>query len=257
MRIRQLTTIAEMTAAVDLFDALWPPGDAGSLIQPEMLRALTKAGNYLAGAFDEDRLVGACLGFFGPPASRSMHSHVAGVSAQHAGIGLALKLDQREWALRHGVETISWTFDPLVGRNAYFNLTKLGATAAEYLPDFYGEMTDGVNQGAGSDRLLVSWDLAAPVGRPVERGDAVIVLGRAADGGPEIGSLDDSLPASPDGVTLLIATPSDIAALRRTDPAMANAWRVALREVLSPLVGEVAGFDRAGFYVVRQKGTGR
>ena len=251
MRIRQVTTIAEMQAVVALFDALWPPGEAGSLIQPEMLRALTKAGNYLAGAFDDsDRLVGACLGFFGPPASRSMHSHVAGVSSPHAGVGLALKLDQRQWALAHGVETISWTFDPLVGRNAYFNLSKLGATAAEYLPDFYGEMTDGVNQGAGSDRLLVSWDLTAPTGRaPAPIVDAVVALGRSADGGPELGSTD--------GETLLVFTPADIEALRRTDPGAAKAWRFAVRKVLAPLVGDVAGFDRTGCYVVRRKGAGR
>jgi predicted GNAT superfamily acetyltransferase len=250
MSIRQLTTIAEMHAAVELFDAIWPPGAAGSLIQPEMLRALTKAGNYLGGAFDGDKLVGACLGFFGPPASRSMHSHVAGVSTPAAGIGLALKLDQRQWALRHGVETISWTFDPLVARNAYFNLTKLGATAAEYLTDFYGEMTDEVNRGFGSDRLLVSWDLTRPVGGPAPSLTApVVALGRSAAGAPEIGSTD--------GETLLIAVPSDMESLRRADPPLAVAWRHALRAVLAPLVADVVGFDRAGGYVVRRKGTGR
>jgi predicted GNAT superfamily acetyltransferase len=249
VNIRQLTTIAEMAEAVALFDRIWPPGDAGSLIQPEMLRALTKAGNYLGGAFLDGKLVGACLGFFGPPASRSMHSHVAGVSVPAAGIGLALKLDQREWALRHGVETISWTFDPLVGRNAYFNLNKLGASAAGYLPDFYGEMTDEVNRGAGSDRLLVSWDLAAPSPKRLDPEHAVIALHRSPDGGPEIGSLD--------GDTLLIATPSDIEALRREDAGKAAAWRMALREVLAPLVPDVVGFDRAGFYVVQRTGAGR
>ena len=250
MTIRQLTTIAEMHAAAELFDAIWPPGAAGSLIQPEMLRALTKAGNYLAGAFIDDKLVGACLAFFGPPGSRSMHSHVAGVSTPAAGIGLALKLDQREWALRHGVGAISWTFDPLVGRNAYFNLTKLGATAAEYLTDFYGEMTDSVNRGFGSDRLLVSWNLTRPVdGSPLSLTEPVIALGRSADGVPELGSTD--------GDTLLIATPSDVESLRRADPSLAVAWRHALREVLPPLIPDVVGFDRAGWYVVQRKGAGR
>ena len=48
-----------------------------------------------------------------------------------------------------------WTYDPLVSRNARFNLVKLGAVGTEYAVDFYGPMRDGVNDGE-SDRLTVT-----------------------------------------------------------------------------------------------------
>src|SRR3712207_7442617 len=62
------------------------------------------------------------------------------------------KLHQRAWAIARGVHEVAWTFDPLVARNAWFNLTKLGARATEYLPNFYGPMDDGINGADESDR---------------------------------------------------------------------------------------------------------
>src|SRR6185312_17408828 len=89
--------------------------------------------------------------------------HIAGVTRAGAGrhIGYALKLHQRAWALDRGLDTVTWTFDPLVRRNAYFNTVKLAARPVEYLVNFYGEMTDEINVGQGSDRLLVEWPLLA------------------------------------------------------------------------------------------------
>ena len=80
-------------------------------------------------------------------------------AARCAGVGFELKQHQRRWCLERGVKTIEWTTDPLVRRNAYFNLTKLGARASDYLVNFYGAMTDGLNAGEESDRLLISWEL--------------------------------------------------------------------------------------------------
>ena len=87
-------------------------------------------------------------------------------------VGYALKLHQRAWALQRGIATITWTFDPLVRRNAYFNLAKLGVRATRYLPNFYGAMQDPINAGDDTDRLLVDWDLASPPKRP-DRGHAL------------------------------------------------------------------------------------
>ncbi|MYV97850.1 GNAT family N-acetyltransferase, partial [Streptomyces sp. SID3343] len=53
--------------------------------------------------------------------------------------------------------------------------------------------------------------------------------------------------------TLLVDVPADIEALRRTDPAAARAWRVAVREVLGGLLADgarVTGFHRKSCYVV-------
>jgi predicted GNAT superfamily acetyltransferase len=267
VRLRELTEFGELQAVCRLYNGIWPSDPSDPPINTELLRALTKAGNYAGGAYDGDTLVGACVGFFGPPADRAMHSHIAGVGAGAAGrgVGYALKLHQRAWALARGVRTVSWTFDPLVRRNAYFNLVKLAATAVEYLPNFYGGALDAVNGADESDRLLVHWELAAgPVtaacagtprhvdARAAGSAGAVIGLDHGDDGGPVPGSLD--------GETVLVAVPPDIETLRRTDPARATHWRLAMREVLGELMAEGArptGFDRAGWYVVTRGDAGR
>src|SRR6478752_4811786 len=171
----------------------------------ELLRAFTKAGNYVGGAFDGDRLVGACVGFFHAPTEDALHSHIAGVLPGLGGrhVGFALKLHQRAWAMLRGVGEIAWTFDPLVSRNAYFNLVKLAARPTEYLPNFYGAMLDSINGDDDSDRLLVRWELRAPAVVAACAGSVVraqvdaelaagatVALGVGSDGGPEPGRLD-------------------------------------------------------------------
>ncbi|GII75250.1 hypothetical protein Sru01_02320 [Sphaerisporangium rufum] len=259
--VRDLTGIPELTGVVGLFAGIWGRA-ANPPVTVELLRAFTKAGNYVAGAFDGGRLVGACVGFFAP-AGGALHSHIAGVAPAAAGrsVGFALKLHQRAWALQRDVGEIDWTFDPLVARNAYFNLVKLAARPVEYLPDFYGPMADAINGDAESDRLLVRWRLRdEAVGRAAlgggaggltadeRRAGAVLALGIAEDGGP--------LPGRLDGVTSLVAVPRDIAALRTADPGLARRWRLALRETLTGLTaagGRIDGFDRAGRYIVRRE----
>jgi predicted GNAT superfamily acetyltransferase len=264
--VRDIADLGEFEAVRRLYDGIWRPVPDNQPVTTELLRALTKAGNYVAGAYDGSQLVGACVGFFGAPADRAMHSHIAGVSAAALGrnVGFALKLHQRAWAMQRGISVIRWTFDPLVGRNAYFNLVKLGTVATEYLPNFYGGMHDGINASDQTDRLLVRWDLDAPAvaaacaGNPSPRTadaerarGAVVGVGRSADGLPVPGTLD--------GDTILVAVPHDIAALRAADPALAGQWRFAVRDALAPLLragAEVAGFDRSGWYIV-VRGAGR
>jgi predicted GNAT superfamily acetyltransferase len=55
---------------------------------------------------------------------------------------------------------------------------------------------------------------------------------------------------------VLVGVPADIEGLREQDPALAGAWREALREVLGGLLAggaRVQGFDRTGWYVVERK----
>ncbi len=265
--VRELESLAELEAAIALFDEIWEPDSGGSSIRPDLLRALTKAGNYASGAYDaaSGALLGACVGFFGPPSHAELHSHVAGVRPAGLGrsVGFALKVHQRAWALRHGVRIIAWTYDPLIRRNAYFNLVKLGARPVEYLPNFYGVMDDVINGGTETDRMLVHWGLRSAVAADASAGKperasfaderargAAVLLSAAADGGPA------AEPPPADGAearVLLVGVPADIEAMRLSDPARAAAWRTALRDVLSPLMAggaRVTGFDRSGWYVV-------
>jgi predicted GNAT superfamily acetyltransferase len=262
VRVRELSQLSDLDAVYRLYADIWRPDPENPPVTSELLRAFSKAGNYVAGAFDGDELVGACVGFFGAPAEEALHSHIAGVSGTARGrnIGFALKVHQRAWSLQRGVSAVAWTFDPLVRRNAYFNLVKLAARPTEYLTNFYGGMRDAINDGDDSDRLLVHWQLddpavaAACVGTTTaadaetELGSgAAIALGVSALGGPVSGTLDAQ--------TLLVAIPADIEGLRLSDPGCGKDWRIAVREVLGTLIDDgarVTGFDRAGWYVLRR-----
>jgi len=257
VRVRSVSGLDELESLDRMLAGIWQASADGPLLTTELLRALTKTGNYVAGAYDGATPVGAAVGFFSAPANRELHSHIAGVGPAGAGrgVGFALKQHQRAWALHQGATMISWTFDPLVARNAYFNLAKLAAVPTEYLPNFYGAMHDRINGDDDSDRLLVRWDLLAPAvvaasaGRPhhcAVPDTATVALGRGADGGPA--------PSGPlRGNTVLVAVPADIEALRREAPEVAGRWRVAVRDTLTALLGDglrFAGFDRAGSYVL-------
>jgi predicted GNAT superfamily acetyltransferase len=260
--VRSLESLADLAAVQRLYAQIWRPDGQGAPVASELLRAMAKAGNYVGGAFAGEELVGACLGFFGTPASEALHSHIAGVSAGARGrnVGWVLKVHQRAWALLRGVREISWTFDPLVARNAYFNIAKLAADPVEYLPNFYGPMNDGINGAEDSDRLLISWPLSSPdvaaacrgthrAAEPTALRAAVPALARSASGAP-VAATPRTAP------TLLVAVPGDIEAMRATDPRLAASWRGAVRDVLGGLLAEgarVRGFDRAGNYVVQRE----
>lgn len=234
-----------------LFDATWAGEPTNPAVTVELLRAVSKAGAYVVGAYDGRDLVGATVGFFGSPDERTLHSHVTGVSSAMRGrnVGLALKLYQRAWALERGLTSIMWTFDPLVRRNAYFNIAKLGARPVEYLRNFYGSMRDQINRDGESDRLLVRWDLAT--GFESARSEH-----HAADSaGDALVVTPDGRPASQvtDATVLRIATPTDIEDIRATDEVLGAEWRRALREELGGrmLTGStVVGFDRLGRYII-------
>ncbi|MFI2365447.1 GNAT family N-acetyltransferase [Promicromonospora sp. NPDC019610] len=244
VEIRMVDDMAGHTAAERLWTEVW----GSSPVPAELLRVLAKTTNYVAAAYVGDRMVGACVGFFHAPEERALHSHVAGVSAGSVGrgIGFALKLHQRAWVLQQGADAITWTYDPLVARNAHLNLVKLAARAVEYLPGFYGAMPDAINRGDESDRILVRWDLRDPRVAAACSGD-----------GPSPGAAGPAGAAGPGGAAapgglVTVPVPADIETLRTTDPAAARRWRVAVREGLLPALsggGSVVGFGPGGYLV--------
>jgi predicted GNAT superfamily acetyltransferase len=229
VEIRLLEAPDELRRVVSLFDEVW----GTRLVNVEMLRAVGHAGGYVAAACRGDEVVGGSFGFLarheGTPA---LHSHVTGVlpGSRGYGVGRAIKLHQRDWAADRELGWVTWTFDPLVRGNAWFNLEVLGARAHEYLVDFYGPIDDAINSRDESDRLLVAWATSDPTRRAG--------TGRAA--------------ASHEVVA--VSTPDDIVALRRTDPEQAAAWRRRVRRELGDRLAagaEVIGFTRAGEYLVK------
>ncbi|WMX48285.1 GNAT family N-acetyltransferase [Streptomyces roseicoloratus] len=245
--LRELHTMEDLGTVSRLYADIWGTDADSPPVSAEVMRALSHAGNYVAGAYENGRLVGASVAFYGEPIGTTLHSHITG-TAVGRGIGLALKLHQRQWALARGIKRITWTYDPLIRRNAYFNLVKLGARPEEYLQSFYGAMDDAINGGDESDRVLTAWDLTAPTGPYTFDLPTDVTRGvRNDDGRPVIGPTD--------AATILIDLPDDIEALRRTDPGAARDWRLAIRHTLGGLLADgarVAGFHDRRSYVVHR-----
>lgn len=258
--MRILDRVQDFSQVVELLQHIWKGDVSRPPVNVETLRAVSKAGSYVGGAFRGDEMVGAGFGFFGPPERRSLHSHIAGVRAGSRGrnVGFAIKTHQRAWALEHHIDEISWTFDPLISRNAYFNLVKLGATASEYLENFYGQMSDDLNGSDDTDRLLVTWKLWDPQVAAASRGDYV---SDTAAGIPALLRPDGSFAPQrehSDAQLVAIGLPRDIETIRRENPTVATAWRLALRETLGAALvvgGTVIGFDRDGNYIVNRGKT--
>jgi predicted GNAT superfamily acetyltransferase len=254
VRVAELTEPHEASELAALFREVWQTGVQDAPVSPDFLRALTLNGQYVVAAHREGELVGGSMGFRMEESGNPwLHSHITAVRGRARGrhVGFALKLHQRAWALQRGLVGINWTFDPLVRRNAYFNLTKLGASAERYLVNAYGDMTDPVNAGGPSDRYVAEWPVTgrrrAPAAGPPD--DADVVLCAASDGTP--------LASKPTGAARRIAwIPEDILLLRRRQPELAQRWRLASRAALLAAMedGFVAcAMTRDGWYVLERR----
>lgn len=205
-----------------LQELVWGKGE--ETIPPIMLLVSQKVGAVAAGAFDRHgRLQGCVYGLTGLRHGRLAHwSHMLAVrpDAREHGIGRRLKLYQRARVLAMGVKTMYWTFDPLVARNAHFNLNGLGVTVEEYVVNLYGSGTHSpVDRSIGTDRFIVRWDLNARNRRR-------------------------RLPPAAARVEI----PPDIHRLRDGDPARAAGWRRATRRAFLSYLRKgwrVTGFEAA------------
>jgi len=230
--IRVLHHLNEMQQLQVCTDLVWGPG-AGNMVSADFLMALSHAGGYVSGAFtstDSGEIMVACS--FGMLAQHRgdwcLHSHITGVipELQNSGLGTAMKNHQKQWALDAGLTAITWTFDPLVRRNAWFNIERLGANAVEFHINFYGPLNDEINGDDETDRLLARWNIDSPRARTT------------------------------DSDAIFIETPEDIVQLRRTDPDAARAWRLKIRHELSKAftTHEVTGFTSEGSYTLTPRG---
>jgi predicted GNAT superfamily acetyltransferase len=206
--------------------------DAGTEITPNLLQAMIHSGSYLSGAFIDNKIVGAAFAFPATNNGLHLHSHMTAVLLEfrNKGVGYALKVDQWNWAKRNNYSELSWTFDPLVRRNAKLNIAKLGANISAFHPNFYGEMPDALNAGDESDRLMVSWrtDINAPKAR--------------------------ELITDPEPGDILIEIPEDIVAIRSKNQSESMKWRRQVREQFMAAFeknGKVIGFSTNSEYVVR------
>src|SRR3984893_15686702 len=187
--IRKCQSLEDFQVCVALQREIWQESD----LEIEPVTAFVVAANtggQVIGAFEGTRLVGYTLAVAairdGVP---YLHSHMAGVHAdfRDRSIGRFLKLAQRDEALSRNLRLICWTFDPLEFRNAYFNLSRLGAICRTYSPNFYGVTSSPLHRGLATDRLLAEWHLESPrvmaaaAGMPVQTPGCAALIDMAAD----------------------------------------------------------------------------
>jgi len=246
--IRLLDTPEEMNAVEALQSAVWP-GSETDVVPAHMLITVAHNGGLVLGAFVEEKLVGFVFGFPGleatPDGPRPKHcSHMAGIHPDYrdSGLGFALKRAQWQMVRHQGLDHATWTYDPLLSRNAQLNIARLGAVCSTYHRSEYGDMRDGLNAGLPSDRFQVDWWLntkrverrLGKRARPTLKLDLLARVGVQPHYTLHTGP--DNLLRPPEHFPPLEAQliaaeiPSDFMVLKSVDFALARDWRFFSRE---------------------------
>lgn len=161
IQVRPLHGIEEFDGCIKIEKAVWESADIDVVPLPIFVVA-SETGGQVLGAFCGDEMVGFTLAIAGCRERKPfLHSHMTAVLEKHRdlGIGRRLKLFQRQDALARGIGLVEWTFDPLVTKNAYFNLMRLGAISRRFLPNAYGITTSPLHGSLPTDRLVAEWHL--------------------------------------------------------------------------------------------------
>ena len=273
--IRPLTAIDECRRVAALEREIWGYTDSEDVVPPPVLIVSAHRGGILLGAFDD---AGEMQGFvYSIPAINNgqltQWSHMLGVrpAAREAGLGLRLKLAQRDAALAAGITVIEWTFDPLQALNAYFNFARLGVVVVEYEENIYGESSSPLHRGSPTDRFVALWNLREPhverriasKGMPLMR-DAGIAAAPVVN--PSAARDRWIVPGAPTldagDRRLLVEIPANYDEIQRNDDALALEWRLASRAIFQaylPRGYRVVDFflsreQRRGQYLLAQKG---
>lgn len=244
--LRDLAGPDEYADAVRIQEETWGQGFTERM--PATIFLITqKVGGVAAGAFlPNGRLVGLVFGLTGVRDGHLVHwSDLLAVrpEAQGRRLGEALKRYQRDRCRAIGVESMYWSFDPFVARNAHLNLNVLGAAVDEFVPDMYGTATNSpVHGNLGTDRLVVKWAVSAdPAPVPSAR---ELIAGVPCAGGAPGTAPEDGQPL-PGGTAVTVRVPSDYQALLANDVARAREWRKSVRRAFIHYLG--SGWHVAAF----------
>lgn len=257
--MEKIQRMEDFRACEELQRRIWGFGDIDIVPALEM-RAVQDHGGLVLGAFVDRRLVGFAFSFLGRTGGRlHHHSDMTGVlrGERYRGLGFRLKTEQRRHVVAQGIDLITWTVDPLEGANAHFNFRKLGATARDYLVDYYGPMEDDLNRGLPTDRLQVEWWLEDPRVRALMEGKVVGEPNWSSaplvnETGPVVGGLRAPRDHDLQRVerALQVEIPWDIHAIKATAPELALEWRLHLRRILQHYFAR--GYAVADFFADRR-----
>ena len=281
MQIRALSSLDECRRAAHLEKTIWDYTDDDVIPAPIMFVSL-KRGAVLLGAFDD---IGDMKGYVYAAAAvkegrPTLWSHALGVTSasRGTGVGAALKIAQRQQALRMGLDLIEWTFDPLQAGSAHLNFTKLGIIVEEYDENLYADSSSPLHRGAPTDRFVAEWHLSTP---HVERRIAATIQANALPSdarrvsGP-IGVRDSAVtaavlvnPSSGSGewlepghaeldaeaARLLVEIPASFTRMLSERPDLARQWRLGTREIFQTYFGR--GYRAVDFFLAREQGRGQ
>lgn len=249
--IRDCASLEDYQACVAIQEETW--GRAFSERVPAaILRVSQRVGGITAAAFDATgNMLGFVFGITGVQNGELVHwSDMLAVRPQARGrrLGERLKQYQRSKVCALGVRRIMWTFDPLVSRNAHFNINRLGALPIEYAENLYGTTHSALHGALPTDRFIVAWDCTTPA--PDRAPDGVVtsdvpLLNPVSNGTPTLASVGDV-----DRVRVQI--PLDVQPLLQQQPALATRWRDITRRTIGARLA--AGYRVSGF--VRADETG-
>lgn len=234
IEIRQLTSIQELNHVQQLEESIWnmPP------IPVHQTFTAINNGGIVLGAFDKQKMIGFLYSFPGFDGKNTyLCSHMLGILPEYRkdGLGVKMKLKQAEIAKDLGYKVITWTYDPLESLNAYLNLHKLGAVGASYMENHYGEMTDSLNEGLPSDRILIKWYIDEKQKSFNENiiNRQNILLDMNNDGSPSTKRVSLDLLNSEE--KSFVAIPANFQEIKNENKKLAKAWRFETRKIFKVL----------------------
>ena len=227
--LRDFRSHEDRAQCVALQELTWGVGFTEK-VPAAMLLVAQKLGGVTAGAFAPDgTMMGFVFGVTGLKDGKLVHwSDMLAVRPESQGehLGERLKEFQRAQCRARGIETIYWTYDPLVARNAHLNLNRMGGRVDEYVVAMYGEGTNSPLQGdMPTDRFIISW--------AVDPARAAAPLTALPADLPLAVHFDAREGALVDAPQVGIRVPRDISSLAATDLAAARRWRFAVRRAFT------------------------
>jgi predicted GNAT superfamily acetyltransferase len=253
--IRPIKTLSDLRRCHEIQRAVW--GYSDLMVFPyTILISMQHNGGVLLGAYVNDQLVGFVAGYLGMAGAKLyLFSQRMGVlpEYQSKGLGYRLKVAQREQMLRHGVDIVVWTYDPLEGRNASLNIEKLGGIVRSYARDIYGYVQNPLQTGLTTDRFLLEWHLMSdrvrqrirgyyerPCAEDWLSGEDMPLVNYAAWEGDIPRPLAADLEVETNQV--LVQVPPNLQDIKSHDLATARSWRTITRTIFE-------GYFQRGYVV--------